>query len=267
MCGGTGDIDVSEHVFDEAYASVYDALYRDKDYEAECDFVEQIFSLYARRPVYTVLDLGCGTGGHALPLARRGHFVVGADRSEAMLAEARRKATLRGVNPSGFVQGNIRTLDLGRTFDAVIAMFSIVSYQTTNEDLAATFRAARRHLGPDGLFIFDCWFGPAVLSQEPTERHKVVERDGERIERFAIPTLDALRYTVRVDYKVLWTKDNRVLDEIDESHLMRFLFPQEIEGYLGDAGFELLKMCPFMALEQEATEQNWNVTVVGKAIR
>jgi len=51
-----------------AYASSYDGLYRDKDYEAECDFLEQIFARYARAPIRTILDLGCGTGGHALAL-------------------------------------------------------------------------------------------------------------------------------------------------------------------------------------------------------
>ena len=73
-----------------SYAQFYDILYQDKDYEAECDFLEQIFDRYAPGPVRTILDLGCGTGGHTLPLARRGYEVVGVDRSEKMLAEARR---------------------------------------------------------------------------------------------------------------------------------------------------------------------------------
>lgn len=44
------------------YATSYDSLYQDKDYEAECDFLEGIFREF-NVPVKTILDLGCGTGG------------------------------------------------------------------------------------------------------------------------------------------------------------------------------------------------------------
>ena len=71
-------------VFGSDYASAYDALYHDKDYERECDFLEAIFRKYSKK-VKTILDLGCGTAGHALILARRGYEVVGVDRSVTML--------------------------------------------------------------------------------------------------------------------------------------------------------------------------------------
>ena len=191
--------------------------------------------------------------------------MTGVDLSEKMLERARQKAAEAGLNIR-FHQGDIRTIELSRTFDAVIAMFAVISYQTTNEDLAAAFRTARRHLQPGGLFIFDCWFGPAVLGQRPTDRYKIVEINGERIIRFAHPTLDIMRHTVQVDYKVLRLKDDRVLDEVDESHLVRFLFPQEIAHYLRDAGFRLEKLCPFMVLDRDVTEQDWNISVVSEAI-
>jgi len=247
------------------YASYYDALYRDKDYKAECDFLEQIFARYAGAPIRTILDLGCGTGGHALPLAKRGYLVTGIDLSGHMLERARQKAAEAGLNIQ-FYQGDIRNIELRRTFGAVIAMFAVISYQTTNEDLAAAFRTARRHLEPGGLFVFDCWFGPAVLGQRPTDRYKIVEINGERIIRFAHPTLDIMRHTVQVDYKVLRLKDDTVLDEVDESHVMRFLFPQEMAHYLGEAGFRLEKLCPFMVLDRDVTEQDWNISVVSEAI-
>ena len=68
-------------VFDR-YARFYDVLYRDKDYAAECRYLERIFDRHSPRRVRSVLDLGCGTGGHALFLrqfhtdlpAYGGHF-------------------------------------------------------------------------------------------------------------------------------------------------------------------------------------------------
>jgi SAM-dependent methyltransferase len=248
----------------DRYAAYYDILYHDKDYEAECDFLEQVFTRYTQGPIRTILDLGCGTGGHALPLTRRGYEVTGIDRSEQMLAVAQAKAAsmLERSNVPTFQRGDIRTLDLSRTFDAVIAMFAVISYQTTSEDLLAAFRTARRHLRPGGLFIFDAWFGPAVLRQRPTDRVKIIEQDGERIIRFASPVLDILAQTVQVNYKVLRLHEKRVLDEVDESHLMRFVFPQEISLCLEQVDFRLLQLCPFMCLDTQPTEQDWNVAVI-----
>ena len=253
----------------DRYAVYYDTLYQDKDYEAECDFLEQVFALYALAPIRTILDLGCGTGGHARPLVRRGYVVTGVDRSEEMLNIAQSKvAEVEAVSSHRslvFHQADIRTLDLGETFDAVVAMFAVISYQTMNEDLLSAFCTARQHLELGGVFVFDCWFGPAVLTERPSDRYKIVERGGERIIRFVSPTLDVLRHTVRVDYKVLRLKDNCVLDEVNESHLMRFLFPQEIAHYLDESGLTLLRLCPFMKLHETATERDWNVTAIARA--
>jgi len=79
------------NVFQKDYAYAYDHLYHDKDYEKECDFIETIFQKFTSE-VKTVLDLGCGTGGHALILSSRGYKVTGIDRSEDMLKIAKKRA-------------------------------------------------------------------------------------------------------------------------------------------------------------------------------
>lgn len=254
----------------ERYAKYYDVLYQEKDYEAECDFLEQIFGRFAPRPVESILDLGCGSGGHALPLAQRGHFVTGVDRSETMLAIARHKAAESGEDGACdrlvFHHADIRTLDLGQAFDAGISMFAVIGYQVANEDLAAAFQTARRHLNPGGLFVFDAWFGPAVLSEKPSDRYKILEQENRRVIRFASPLLDLSKHTVQVNYRVIQLENDRVTDEVSESHLMRFLFPQEISHYLEEGGFRMVKLCPFMELEREATERDWSVAVVAEAV-
>jgi len=246
------------------YARYYDALYQEKDYQAECDFLEQIFKLVALQPIHSVLDLGCGTGGHALLLARRGYIVTGVDCSEQMLKVAQAKAVEASL-PLDFHEGDIRNLDLGQTFDAVIAMFAVISYQTTNDDVTAAFRTARRHLEPGGLFIFDVWFGPAVLTQRPTDRFKEVQQGETRILRYARPHLDTLSQTVRVDYSLLHVDGRQVLDEVKESHVMRFFFPQELSLLLETRGFRMVHLCPFPQLQREASPGDWNVGVVAQA--
>ncbi len=95
--------------FGTQYASLYDASYSDKDYEAECDLIEEVVRRYGGGKFASVLDLGCGTGGHSLALSQRGCAGTGVDLSEPMLAQARPNA-----KEVDFVRGDVRELDLGR---------------------------------------------------------------------------------------------------------------------------------------------------------
>lgn len=120
---------MSEAVFKQGYADQYDLFYGDKDYESECDLLERVFKRYSKEPVHTILDLGCGTGNHSIPLACRGYEVHGVDLSENMLAHALKKSQSGKINhPPVFSQGDVRSVDLGKQFDAVLMMFAVLGY-------------------------------------------------------------------------------------------------------------------------------------------
>jgi SAM-dependent methyltransferase len=241
------------------YAGFYDALYAEKDYAAEVDYLERLLSKYAGTPVSTILDLGCGTGGHALRLAERGYLVTGVDRSAEMLTLAQEKS--RPGNPE-YLRSDLVRLNLGREFDAVISMFAVMSYVTENQDLLSAFRRVRKHLRPGGIFFFDAWFGPAVLAERPTDRRKIVTSGSDRIIRFAHPELDVLSHTVTVEYKVVHASASELFEEAEESHRMRFFFPREVEQYLHSCGFRLLSMHPFLDDSRPLDEHDWNMAVV-----
>ena len=261
-------------VFGE-YATFYDVLYQQKDYEAECDFIEQVFKKYAIHPIKSVLDLGCGTGGHSVPLAQRGYEVAGVDFSRKMLQQARRKCQEAGVAVA-FHEGDIRHIELDNrpkgilrpkgflTFDAVISMFAVISYQISHEDIIAAFRTANRHLKTHALFLFDVWFGPAVLIDPPTNRYKISQHHDERIIRFARPDIDLMRQTVMVNYKILRLRGDQLLSEVHEQHPMRFFFPQELIYLLELSGFEVLELCPFLTLGQKVDRRSWTISVVAR---
>ena len=71
-----------------AYARYYDLLYKDKDYRSEVNFVEARIREYAPS-AKSLLDMGCGTGRHDIPLWEKGYAICGVDQSEQMLAMAR----------------------------------------------------------------------------------------------------------------------------------------------------------------------------------
>ena len=250
-------------VFATTYSNTYDALYADKDYEAECDLLEELFSQFAGGPVNSVLDLGCGTGNHAVLLAQRGYQVTGVDRSPQMLRHARDKANNAGLGLE-LLEGDVRTVDAGGPFDAVLLMFAVLSYQTTNADVLATLRSVRRHLHDGGLTVFDVWYGPGVLRDVPDDRTKEAVMPDGLVTRAASAQLDTRRHLCRVQYELRTADGNpRFLGE--ETHTVRYFFPMELELFLDLAALQLLLMCPFQHLDLEPDEQTRNALVVARA--
>ena len=251
-------------VFKEALAEVYDLIYKDKNYEVECDFIEEIFQKYSGRYIKTMLDVGCGSGGHAIPLAKRGYDVVGFDLSEVMIRRAKEKA--EGIANMKFQIMDLHNFKLNTKFDACICMFAVMGYVTENKDVQKALLNIRRHLEDQSLLIFDFWNGLAVLRILPSVRVNVIEDKGVRIIRTAEPELDAFNHICKVHYRLIITENNKVVDEVEETHVVRFYFPQEIKHHLEDAGFEVLKICPFLDLDGKVDENVWNIVAIAKAV-
>ena len=242
----------------EDYAAYYDLIYKDKDYEKEVDFIEDIFGESKPKKI---LEVGCGTGSYTKILVEKGYKVTAVDVSGDMLKIASEKCDCK------FIKGDIRDITLNEKFDTCIAMFAVMGYITENAEIIKALNNIRKHLKPNGIFVFDVWNGLAVLRLLPEQRIKEVENDEIRIIRFAVPNLRAFEQICEVNYKliILNKRDNK-LKEINEKHVMRFYFPQELKYYLENAGFEVLKICPFLDLNGKVDESVWNMCVIARAV-
>jgi SAM-dependent methyltransferase len=252
----------------EKYSAFYDLLYRDKDYAGEADYVARMIRTYAPH-THTILELGSGTGRHGRLLAEMGFNVHGIERSAEMVSVVRTGSGRRSSETAGSFTcevGDICTVDLGRAFDAVIALFHVMSYQTTNDALQSAFKAAARHLAPGGVFLFDVWHGPAVLSQGPSERIKEIADQNYRVKRTARPELDTNRSTVKVVYHM----DCEHLSsgetvQFTEEHLMRYLFPTEVDLLARNCGLSCVKTEEFLT-GALPTSSTWGVTYVLRSL-
>lgn len=215
----------------EASADCYDLLNRGKDYAAEADYVAKLIHHHA--PGATrILELGCGTGAHAEHLARDGFSVHGVDCSGEMVqrAHARRAALPAAVAARlGFSVGDVRSVRCERGFDVVLSLFHVMSYQTAPEDLAAAYETAAAHLGPGGVFVFDHWYGPAVLTQRPEVRVRRVEDARLAVTRIAEPVMHWQRNVCDVRYEyVVQRRADGALHRFEETHPMRYFFDPEL---------------------------------------
>jgi len=146
-------------------------------------------------------------------------------------------------------------------------MFAVLGYQLTNEDVLAALRTVRRHLTSNGLFICDVWYGPAVLTLRPGERVKVIQTLDGKLIRTTAGALDTYRHLCEVHYHLWRLSGNQVVCETEESHRMRYFFPQELALFLSEAQLQLVDMRAFGDLDRTPDESTWNVLVIGKSSR
>jgi SAM-dependent methyltransferase len=244
-------------IFDRYYAQFYDMLYKDKDYESESNYIISLIKKF-NPEAKSILDLGCGTGRHAELFSYKGFIVLGVDRSKYMLNEAMNRKN----NSLDFIEGDIRFLKLDKKFDVVTALFHVLSYQITNKDVESLIRTAYNHLNKGGLFIFDFWYGPAVIIQKPEVRIKELENGNVKFIRVAKPIIDFSRNVVKVCYKIFVVdKKNKTFLETEEIHSMRFFFDPELELFIENVGFKLEGKFSWMKFDTPS-ENDWSVVWV-----
>lgn len=250
---------MSEEVFGR-YARWYDAIYSDKPYAAECDVIDAVAAPHIGPGPWRVLDLGCGTARHASELARRGNDVTAVDRSPAMLSLAVDE-TVR------FVLGDLRTVTLDQTFDLVVSLFGVLSYQLSDDDVAAAMCAARRHLRARGLFVCDYWHAPAVRAMGPTRKLKQARAGHLLVHREAIPLgLDVRRRRNTTRYVVRVTDEaGRLVDEVCEEHTVRFFDPGEVAAQAAAAGFTIVETFADWSRTTPLNDRAWTAVLVALA--
>jgi SAM-dependent methyltransferase len=201
-----------------------------EDYAGEARFYHETLSARGLRPGETVLELGSGGGNNAVHLKAHYRLTL-VDLSEGMLAVS------RALNPEcEHAQGDMRTLRLGREFDAVF-VHDAVMYMTDEADLRRALATAAIHCRPGGLVLFapDCI---RETFQAETEHggHDAGERGLRYLEWTWDPDESDTQYTV--DYAfVLRAADGTVTVEQDR-HIEGLFSRQEWLGWLAEAGIQ-----------------------------
>lgn len=143
-----------------SHADCYDALYREKKYDMEVEFVVEQFDSTGQTDNERVLIVGCGTGEHAGRLDARGFDVHGIDKYEEMIAIA------RGKSDATFQVGAVPNVDLDSTFDLILMPYTVINHLAP-VDLDPTVRTLADALVEGGVLIFDNGAFPTTDEEAP----------------------------------------------------------------------------------------------------
>lgn len=221
------------------YAYYYNSFYKGKDYKSEAATVDKLLIKYGNN-IKSIINFGCGTGRHDIELCKMGYQCKGIDISSSMIEIAVQNAKDSGC-AIGYESADVRCFESKESYDAVISLFHVMSYQNSNEDISNAFQSARKLLREDGIFLFDVWYGPGVLSDKPSIRVREIEDENNKLVRIARPIMRNKDNVVEVNYEVLVIdKKTNIVKEINETHNMRYFFKPEIEMFLEQAGLVLV---------------------------
>ena len=199
-----------------------------------------------------VLELACGTGRLTIPMAQAGADVTGVDLAPGMIERARAKrAELPAADQArlSFEVSDMRSVRLGRRFDAVILAFNTLMHMTRDADLEAVLETVRAHLTPDGLFHLDVHTPhPSVVPRQdsdgrydpeemvdPRDRRRYMVSENNRYE--ARHQINVMRFF----YQEVDDRGEPIGDERAVTLKLRVIFPRELDLWLRLAGFELVE--------------------------
>lgn len=193
------------------------------------------FYLETIRPDDSVLEVGCGTGRVAIPLAERGNAVAGIDLSETMLAQFRSKLAERPLASRRVKlhHMDMRDFNLEQTFGWIIFPFRVFQALTTNEERRRCLSSVRRHMDDNSravltLFnpmtsILEGWGRKNILDFERTD-----ERTGRTIRRYQDQLWhDQERQIIAVNMRHEVYDGARLVESLIDALELGYLYPEQ----------------------------------------
>ncbi|WP_127579760.1 class I SAM-dependent DNA methyltransferase [Paenibacillus koleovorans] len=224
----------------EKFAYAYDQLMEDMPYPQWLRFASQIWEKHGKPA--TVVDLACGTGNIAIPLAQTGLRVTGIDLSEDMLAVARdkeeqikKRSSFASGGSLSWIQQDIREWELPRPVDSVLSFCDSLNYLTEPEYIVEAFRSTYAALAEGGSFLFDMHTEAQLKAYAQMQPFVLKE---EAISYIWTCDLDEDRCELEHDLTIFVRDEaNGAYRRIDELHVQRAYKLDFLEAELYRCGF------------------------------
>lgn len=238
-----GDHPTSPALEYDGWADIYDLVH--DGLEGDCEF----YVAQAKGTGGKTLEIGCGTGRIAIPMAMTGVDVLGMDISEPMLAECRRKLEL--VQPVEgrlrLVCADMRDFSLRERFDFIAMPYRTFMHCLTPADQLSCLTAARAHLKKDGRFILNLWAArPSVIAAHTGAQAGIMRLSGRYdsdeggLVHYCASDFDEYLQELHEEHTFYWTDEDGAVVDIRTLSLTRaWLTAREMLRLVQLAGFEV----------------------------
>ncbi|TCS83780.1 class I SAM-dependent DNA methyltransferase [Tepidibacillus fermentans] len=217
------------------FAYIYDVLMKDAPYEEWIRFTEEIIDQYQINP-NQIIDLGCGTGSIAIPLAKKGYQMIGIDLSEEMLSIAYDKMMDQHLQ-FPLLQQDMRELELQNQAELIIRYCDSLNYLIGLDYLRQTFVRVNQHLKKKGFFVFDL-HSPYKLTHIFANQTFAWNEDD--ISVIWETTVDLEQLIVEHELTFFVEQDDECYQKFEETHVQQTYPIEKVKQLLEETGFELL---------------------------
>jgi len=211
--------------------SEYDSLYT--HYQDDLHYIQRYLGM-KKDPI---IELACGTGRLAIPLAAQGIPVLGVDLHEGMMQHAMEKAHKQGVQVQFLVQ-DCTQLQLPITTKFIYMTGNSFQHFLTNESQNALLQSVKKHLQPGGEFLFDT--RNAILNElsviDEYEEQTITSNGEKRL------TFHHEEYNPVTQILTCRAVHQQGQKSFEDSILLRYTYPMEMTRLLQQNGFELLHL-------------------------
>lgn len=206
----------------------------------------EFYLAQAKKTGGPILDLACGTGRVAIPLARAGFAVIGLERAPGMLAIARTKQRGSDLARLKFVRGNMAHFDLRCRFGLVIIAFRAFQHLLAPKEQRSCLESVRRHLRRRGRLIvhlFDPRLEYCVPASQPLSRRRRQIHDPVLKQKVELEITDRKTDPLTQTFSEIWryavTNVDSVLRTHDDMLRLRWTYRYEMRYLLELAGFRV----------------------------
>lgn len=238
------------------FASVYDKLISDVDYNKWADYYFKIFRRYGL-DAKLGLDLGCGTGSMTRIFSERGVDMTGVDISEDMLMVAQQK------NEDGkilYLNQDMTDFELYGTVDFIVSSLDCMNYITDKRDFLKVLKLANNYLNPGGLFIFDI---NTKYKLEKVLGNNTFALEDEDVFCTWQNEYDKTRKLCDF-YLTFFAKEGEGYVRFDEQHTERAYDIDEICAMIKKSGMRLLKVYDSLSFKEPTQKSERVFFVVGE---
>ncbi|MEG3436544.1 class I SAM-dependent methyltransferase [Pannus brasiliensis CCIBt3594] len=239
------------------FARYHDLLCQDKDYTGEARFIRTLLRKYSPN-ARSILEVNCGTGYRSLLLAESGYERIhGIDRDAERIDRGRERLQAVPLEIARKLRFDRSvTVRFEERFDVAFSLFHAINYPLKMGSLQAIFTAVKKHLSPEGTFVFDCWYGPPVLADLPAVRVKRLEVEEILLDR-------ATGFGDSLDREFTRYQIENALEELQNIHPTRYWFERELEDLFDRTGLQLIDRALWMH-ENIAGFDTWGIYFIGK---